>query len=59
MALAVVPIAAINQKLGKSYVQVIDAKGVKTGHLVVTGAARADKVVIESGLNANDVVVYE
>ncbi len=54
-----IPIAAVTQKHGQSMVQVVTAKGVISERQVVTGAARADKVVIDSGLKVGDVVTYE
>ena len=54
-----IPIATITQKNGKSIVYVRDAKGSFSPQTVVTGAALADKVVIDSGLNVGDVIRYE
>ena len=53
----VVPIAAVSQKNGKSVVRVRDAKGAIHEEVVITGAAQADQVVIESGLKAGDVIL--
>lgn len=54
-----IPIAAISQKNGKSIVFVRDAKGSYSPRIVITGAALADKVVIDSGLKSGDVIRYE
>ena len=54
-----IPIATITQKNGKSIVYVRNAKGSFSPQIVVTGAALADKVVIDSGLNVGDVIRYE
>ena len=53
-----VPIAAVTQKNGQNLVHVRTANGAITERVVVTGAAQADKVVIDSGLNAGDVITY-
>ncbi len=53
-----VPIAAVSQKNGQSVVNVLD-KGVVKERQVITGPAYADKVVIDSGLKAGDVVGYD
>ena len=54
-----IPIAAIKQKHGKSMVLVKASNGVISERPVTTGAAHADKVVIESGLKAGEVISYE
>lgn len=54
-----VPIAAVKIKDGHSVVNVLEKKGVSRSHVVITGAAYDDKVVIDSGLKAGDVVIYE
>lgn len=54
-----VPIAALIQKRGQIYVRVQGLEGKAVERTVVTGAARADKVVIESGLKAGEVVLYD
>lgn len=54
-----VPIAAVQQQGGESLVRVKEADGRLVDRRVTTGAAQADKVVIESGLRAGDVVVYD
>ena len=54
-----VPIAAVTQKNGKSIVKVRAANGTTHTQTVVTGAAHADKVVIDSGLKPGDVITYD
>lgn len=54
-----VPIAAVIQKHGQSIVQVVAANGQISERNVVTGAAHADKVVIDSGLKVGDVITYD
>ncbi len=54
-----VPIAAVSQKNGKSVVHVRAANGVVSLRPVMTGAAHTDKVIIDSGLKAGDVITYE
>ena len=54
-----IPIAAVSQKNGKNLVHVRSENGVSTERPVVTGAAQADKVVIDSGLHVGDVITYE
>lgn len=53
-----VPIAAITREKGQSFVQIKLLKGSIEKRLITTGSAFADSVVVESGLNAGDVVVY-
>ena len=53
-----VPIAAVKQEKGNSVVKVKNSEGAKT-RIITTGTALADKVVIASGLQAGDVVVYD
>jgi HlyD family secretion protein len=53
-----VPIAAVKQKQGQSIVQVKATDGTVKSRTVMTGAAQADKVVIDSGLQAGDQVIY-
>lgn len=55
----VIPIAAVSQKHGQSIVKIVTAKGEIVEREITTGAARADKVVVDSGLKAGDVVTYE
>ena len=54
-----VPIAAVSQKNGSSVVHLRAENGVISLRPVVTGAAHADSVVIDSGLKAGDVITYE
>jgi HlyD family secretion protein len=54
-----VPIAAVTQKHGQSVVQLLAADGTVSEREVITGAARADKVVIDSGLKVGDVITYD
>lgn len=54
-----IPIAALHQEHGKSMVKVRLPKGTLSLRPVVTGAAHGDQVVIDSGLAAGDVIVYE
>jgi len=53
-----VPIAAIQQVHGQRMVQVRAENGSIISRTITTGEAAADKVVVESGLKAGDVVVY-
>ena len=52
-----VPITAIQQKNGKSMVQVQMPDGKTNLHPVITGPVHNDSVVIESGLKAGDVII--
>lgn len=52
-----VPIAAVQQKQGKSIVKLRDAKGHFRAKPVITGPAEGDSVVIESGLKAGEVIL--
>ncbi|HBI21100.1 MAG TPA: hypothetical protein DDY37_00675 [Legionella sp.] len=52
-----IPIAAIQQKQGKSMVQRRDPKGIFRLHPIVTGPALGDNVVVESGLKAGEVIL--
>lgn len=54
-----VPIKAVKQINGNSVVKVREANGKLVERQVTTGAALADKVVIESGLVAGDEVAYD
>ena len=54
-----IPISAVTQKHGQSIVQIVAPNGQITERNVVTGPAHADKVVIDSGLKAGDVVTYD
>lgn len=54
-----VPVAAVRQQGGESVVTVRGPDGKLSDRCVSTGAAQADKVIIETGLGAGDVVVYD
>ena len=54
----VIPIAAITQKNGQNLVHVRAKNGAISVRPIVTGAAQADKVVIDSGLSAGEVITY-
>ncbi|WP_028388754.1 efflux RND transporter periplasmic adaptor subunit [Legionella fairfieldensis] len=54
-----VPITAIKQERGNSVVKLKEENGSLRTHIVTTGAAQADKVVIASGLKPGDVVIYD
>jgi hypothetical protein len=54
-----IPIAALNQERGQALVKLKDKDGSIKTRTVTTGAAQADKVVIASGLQAGDKVVYD
>lgn len=54
-----VPIAAIKREKGQSVVHVQTKPNVTEKRVITTGAAQADLVVVESGLKAGEVVVYE
>lgn len=53
-----VPITAVKQEKGNSIVWVRTAQGSLEKRIVTTGAAQADKVVIDAGLKEGDVVEY-
>lgn len=53
-----VPIEAVKRKQGNSVVQVQLADGSIKDQIITTGPAQAESVVVESGLNPGDVVVY-
>lgn len=55
----VIPIKAIKQDNGKRLVTVQNKDGTKESREVFTGVATADQVVIERGLRAGEVVVYD
>lgn len=55
----IIPIAAIKREKGQSTVMVQDAAGALEKRIITTGAAQVDSVVVETGLKAGDVVVYE
>lgn len=54
-----VPISAVRQKNGKTIVTVRTTRGKNQEQVVQTGAAFADKVVIDAGLKAGDIILYE
>jgi multidrug efflux pump subunit AcrA (membrane-fusion protein) len=54
-----VPIRAVHSGLGHSIVMVKTKDGNIHKTPVITGEARSDKVAIESGLQAGDVVLYD
>lgn len=54
-----IPIAAVTREQGKSIVHLQLSKGKIEKRIITTGPAQADSVVIETGLKAGDVVVYE
>lgn len=54
-----VPITAVYQKNGKTMVTIRATNGKTHEQVVQTGAAFADKVVIDAGLKAGDVIVNE
>ncbi len=55
----VIPIVAITREKGQSLVKVENSSGAVEKRVIITGPAQADSVVVESGLKAGDVVVYE
>ncbi|QMT58720.1 efflux RND transporter periplasmic adaptor subunit [Legionella sp. PC997] len=55
----IIPIAAIKREKGQSVVSLQTKPGALEKRVITTGAAQADTVVVESGLKAGDVVVYE
>lgn len=55
----IIPIAAVTREKGNSIVNVQLAQGSIQKRIVTTGPAQADSVVIETGLKAGDVVVYD
>jgi multidrug efflux pump subunit AcrA (membrane-fusion protein) len=54
----VIPIKALHQKNGKTIVYVVSPRGSLHAQPVQTGPAFVDKVIIESGLKAGDIVSY-
>lgn len=54
-----VPISSVKQKHGLSFVMLVGKKGVIHEQPVVTGVVHANKVVIDSGLKAGDVISYD
>lgn len=55
----VIPIAAIKREKGQNIVLVKNESGSMEKRVITTGAAQADSVLVETGLKAGDVVVYE
>lgn len=53
-----VPIAAITQNHGQSKLTIRSPSGKLEQRIVVTGAALEDKVVIESGVHAGEIIIY-
>lgn len=53
-----VPIAAVKQEQGASVVLIRTPEGQLEKRVITTGAAEADKVIVNSGLNEGDVVEY-
>ncbi|MDI1351760.1 MAG: efflux RND transporter periplasmic adaptor subunit [bacterium] len=54
-----IPIAAVRRDKGTMIVTLKTPKGSLETRIIVTGSVQADSVVVESGLKAGDVVVYE
>ncbi|MGQ3890761.1 efflux RND transporter periplasmic adaptor subunit [Legionella sp. CNM-4043-24] len=54
-----IPIAAVRQQSGDSMVTVREPDGKLVDRRISTGAAQADKVIVETGLREGDVVVYD
>lgn len=54
-----VPIAAVKREKGNSVVHIQLAQGSVENRIITTGPAQADSVVVESGLKAGEVVVYD
>jgi HlyD family secretion protein len=53
-----IPIAAIKREKGQNVVHVQNSTGPIEKRIITTGSAQADSVVVETGLNEGDVVVY-
>ncbi|MCP0914937.1 efflux RND transporter periplasmic adaptor subunit [Legionella sp. 27cVA30] len=53
-----IPIAAVKQQNGQNVVQVRDKKGNSTLRVIKTGAAEVDKVIVDAGLQAGEMIVY-
>lgn len=53
-----IPIAAIKREKGQNSVTVQTTTGTLEQRFITTGPAQMDSVVVETGLNAGDVVVY-
>lgn len=54
-----VPIAAVSREKGRSIVAVQKDKNHLEKRIITTGSAQADSVVIETGLQEGDVIVYD
>lgn len=54
-----IPIAAVKREKGNSTVMVQIAKGGIEKRVITTGAAQSDSVVVETGIKAGEVVVYD
>lgn len=54
-----IPIAAIKREKGQSVVNLQTTSGAIEKRVITTGPAQADSVVVESGLQEHDVVLYE
>ncbi|MDP3562455.1 MAG: efflux RND transporter periplasmic adaptor subunit [Legionellaceae bacterium] len=54
-----VPIDAVQQEAGHSVVYIMTKKGVQEKRIIKTGAVNGDLVEVESGLNVDEVIVYE
>jgi len=54
-----IPIEAVKQETGHSVVYTLAANGAINKRTITTGPVNGDRVVIESGLNAGDVVTYD
>lgn len=55
----IIPIAAVTRQKGQTMVRLQTAAGTIESKTITTGPAQADTVVVETGLNEGDVVVYE
>ncbi|MBN9230332.1 MAG: hypothetical protein BGO90_10615 [Legionella sp. 40-6] len=55
----IIPIAAVKRENGQIQVQVQRQDGSVQPRIIATGAALADQVVVESGLQEGDVIIYE
>lgn len=53
-----VPIEAVKLQKGQSVVNVKSASGEITPRVVTTGESQADKVIVDSGLKAGELIVY-
>lgn len=53
-----IPIAALKQDKGQSVVQLQKQDGTIRTQIITTGSAQADKVLVNSGLQIGDVVLY-